>query len=108
MTQSEKRLYLLSELLKEQPRYTNVEIPTDTEAQKLLLRSLFNIRMPKPVSEEFLKVQDPFWQMTTENPNAVYASINAAEAYCPSNIERQSVLINGDIQKVLKDCLLSV
>lgn len=53
-------------------------------------------------------IKYPFWQMTTENPNAVYASINAAEAYCPSNIERQSVLINGDIQKVLKDCLLSV
>lgn len=62
MTQSEKRLYLLSELLKEQPRYTNVEIPTNTEAQKLLLRSLFNIRMPKPVSEEFLKVQDAYLQ----------------------------------------------
>lgn len=60
MTQTERRSFLIKELLYEQPRYRDMEIPTDDNEQKNLLRSLFNIRMPKPVSEEFLKIQDEY------------------------------------------------
>ena len=60
MTQIERRLYLLHELLKEQPAYKNMEIPEGEESQKRLLRSLFNIRLPEPVSQEFLKIQDAY------------------------------------------------
>lgn len=62
MTQTERRLFLIKELLYEQPQYRGMEIPVNTQEQKNLLRSLFNIRMPKPVSEEFLKVQDEYLQ----------------------------------------------
>ena len=62
MTQTERRLYLIKELLKEQPRYRGIEIPTDEQGQKRLLRSLFNIRMPQPASQEFLTVQDTYLQ----------------------------------------------
>lgn len=62
MTQAERRLYLIQELLKEQPRYEGMEIPENEESQKRLLRSLFNIRMPRPVSQEFLEVQDAYLQ----------------------------------------------
>lgn len=62
MTQQERRLYLIKELLKEQPRYEGMEIPEDEEGQKRLLRSLFNIRMPRPVGQEFLAVQDAYLQ----------------------------------------------
>ena len=50
MTQTERRLYLIRELLKEQPRYERMEIPEEEAGQKRLLRSLFNIRMPQPLS----------------------------------------------------------
>lgn len=40
MTHSEKRLYLIKELLSELPQYRNMEIPDDAEEQKRLLRSL--------------------------------------------------------------------
>lgn len=62
MTQQERRLYLIRELLKEQPRYRGMELPQDEQEQKQLLRSLFNIRMPRPVSREFLAVQDAYLQ----------------------------------------------
>lgn len=62
MTQQERRLYLIRELLKEQPRYRGMELPQDEQEQKQLLRSLFNIRMPRPVSQEFLAVQDAYLQ----------------------------------------------
>lgn len=62
MTQTERRKYLIQELLREQPQYQNMEIPESAQDQKNLLRSLFNIRMPEPVSEEFLQVQDAYLQ----------------------------------------------
>lgn len=62
MTQTERRKYLIQELLREQPQYRNMEIPESAQDQKSLLRSLFNIRMPEPVSEEFLQVQDAYLQ----------------------------------------------
>ncbi len=56
MTQAEKREYLITELLKESPEYENLKIPTDETEQKKLLRSLFNIRMPLPVSDDFITI----------------------------------------------------
>ena len=43
MTHEEKRLYLIKTLLAEQPRYRNIEIPAEEQAQKDLLRSLMNV-----------------------------------------------------------------
>ena len=65
MTQQERRIYLIKELLKEQPRYSDMQIPQDEQEQKCLLRSLFNIRMPRTVSREFLEVQDTYLQTAT-------------------------------------------
>lgn len=42
-----------------------------------------------------------FWQMTTKNPQAVYACLNQGEAYAPEGIRKQSICIDGDIGKVL-------
>lgn len=65
MTQKERRIYLIRELLKEQPRYRDIEIPKNEQEQKRLLRSLFNVRMPQSVSSEFLEVQDAYLQTET-------------------------------------------
>lgn len=62
MTQTQKREYLITQLLKEQPQLLTMEIPSGEQRQKALLRSLFNIRMPKPVNQEFLRVQDSYLQ----------------------------------------------
>ncbi len=62
MTQAERRLYLIRALLDEQPDYKNMEVPAEVSEQRRLLRSLFNIRMPRPVSREFLKIQDAYLQ----------------------------------------------
>lgn len=65
MTQKERRIYLIRELLKEQPRYRDIEIPKNEQEQKRLLRSLLNVRMPQAVSSEFLEVQDAYLQTET-------------------------------------------
>lgn len=62
MTQTERRKYLIAALLKEQPQYSEIEIPTSEQEQKILLRSLFNIRMPLPVTDNFFAIQDIYLQ----------------------------------------------
>ena len=46
-------------------------------------------------------IKYPFWQMTAENPNAVYTCINYGEALCPDEIRSRSICIDGDIASVL-------
>lgn len=66
MTQKEKRIYLIEELLKEQAAKTDIKIPENEQEQKNLLRSLFNIRVPKTIGNSFLAVQDAYLQEETK------------------------------------------
>ena len=50
-------------------------------------------------------VKYPFWQMTNENKNAVYACLNYNEAYCPKQIEKRSIVIDGDSGEVIRQLL---
>ena len=61
MIQTERRKYLITTLLKEQ-QFHEIEIPSDEHEQKILLRSLFNIRRPLPVTDKFLTIQDAYLQ----------------------------------------------
>lgn len=60
MNQSERRTYLIENLLKEQPRYAKMQIPSEANEQRTILRSLMNIRMPGFISEDFLQIQDEY------------------------------------------------
>ena len=62
MTQDKKRQYLITELLKERPEYADISVPKDETEQKKVLRALFNIRLPLPISDDFLKVQNEYLQ----------------------------------------------
>lgn len=60
MTQEEKRIWMIRYLLNEEPEYKGLEIPEGETEQKRLLRSLMNIRPPKPASDAFMKTQDSY------------------------------------------------
>ena len=47
-------------------------------------------------------IKYPFWQMTNDNKNAVYACLNYNEAFCPKQIERQCICIAGDAGVILE------
>jgi len=64
MNQTERREYLIRELLKEEPRYRRVSLPDSAQEQKDLLRSLMNVRRPRAASREFLAVQDDYLKET--------------------------------------------
>ena len=65
MNQSEKRMFLIQSLLNERPSCQKQMIPIDSERQKILLRSLLNVRRAYPIGTEFLKVQDEYLQGET-------------------------------------------
>ena len=62
MNQSERREYLISALLKENRRYQRMQVPSEINEQKQLLRSLMNVRFASPITEEFAAVQDEYLQ----------------------------------------------
>ncbi|MBR1737559.1 MAG: Sir2 silent information regulator family NAD-dependent deacetylase [Firmicutes bacterium] len=47
-------------------------------------------------------IKYPFWQMTLENKNSIYACINYGEAYAPEDIADRAVCINSDIKTILQ------
>ncbi len=72
MTQEERRIYLIKELISEHPRYADIQIPTDADEQKRLLRSLMNVRLAAPVDKEFLQIQDEYLQQANEEKGIVH------------------------------------
>ena len=66
-----QRKYLIKGLLKERPAYENMQIPSDAGEQKMLLRSLMNIRMPGKMDPAFLQIQDAYLSEENEKKGIV-------------------------------------
>ncbi len=65
MTQAERRAFLIRILLREDPRYRGLSVPAGAAGQERLLRSLMNVRPPRPIGEDFLTVQDAYLREET-------------------------------------------
>lgn len=100
MTQSERRIYLIKSLLNEQPKYKDMIIPSSEQEQKQILRSLFNIRMPIPVSNTFLKIQDAYLQEETAKKG-----ITNIDTLTP--IQDNLYLWQGDITALYCDAIVN-
>lgn len=102
MNETEKRLYLIRELLSELPQYEDVEIPDEAGEQKRLLRSLMNIRAPRPISEEFLKVQDEYLRGEVRE-----RGITDGDTLPASPVDSRLVLWRGDITTLKADAIVN-
>ena len=100
MTQDERRLYLINELLKE--RNEDCEIPDDEKSQKDLLRSLMNIRQPLPVSSEFLQIQDEYLQQVNKD-----RGITDIADLSPTERNPKLYLWQGDITTLKVDAIVN-
>ena len=89
MNQSERRRYLIQELIKENTQYNNLEIPQNKEEQKQLLRSLMNIRFACPISDEFKQIQDEY--LTEENKNLVVTLDEKADTEFIEAVKKQVI-----------------
>ena len=100
MNQQERRIYLIQALLEEQPRYGDLQIPVGEAQQRQLLRSLMNIRMPGPIGEDFLRVQDAYLQAETQKKG-----VTALTALTP--LEPGIFLWQGDITTLACDAIVN-
>lgn len=102
MTHHERRQYLIQELLSELPEYRNLKIPDNAEEQKRLLRSLMNIRSPRPIGKEFLKVQDEYLRTEVEKKG-----ITDGDTLPVSPVNSRLILWRGDITTLKVDAIVN-
>ncbi|MBR0091926.1 MAG: protein-ADP-ribose hydrolase [Lachnospiraceae bacterium] len=95
MTQQERRVFMIKELLKEEIRYKGMEIPTEEKAQREMLRSLVNVRPPRPVSEEFLRVEGEYLEERLHRLGVI-----DADALEPVASDDRLVLWQGDMSRL--------
>lgn len=102
MTHSERRVYLIEELLSEHSQYRDMDIPHSEEEQKRLLRSLMNIRPPRPIGDAFLKVQDEYLSEEVRQKG-----ITDSKDLSASPINPHLVLWRGDITTLKVDAIVN-
>ena len=100
MNQSEKRLFLIQSLLKENPAYRDLGIPADTNSQRQLLRGLMNLRAPQHADADFLKIQDTYLQ----GENAAKGITDVADL---TPIQPGLYLWQGDITTLQCDAIVN-
>lgn len=100
MKQRERRIYLIQELLKENQAYSEVKIPETSVEQKQLLRGLMNIRLPRQVGEEFLKIQDEYLQEEIRRKG-----ITETDSLIP--VQEEMYLWQGDITTLRCDAIVN-
>lgn len=100
MTQDQRLDYLVEEFKKDSVQYKDLETPKDTEGKRYVLRSLMNIRMPKPFPEEALAVQDDYLAGRAEEKGIVRLS--------DIPVTRGAVSIwQGDITRLAVDAIVN-
>ncbi len=102
MTHEEQRLYLIKYLLNENSEYSKTAIPSDVEEQKKLLRALFNVRPPKPVSDEFIEIQDDYLKSEIEKRGIVDSN-----TLKPTKFDDRIYLWQGDITTLKVDAIVN-
>lgn len=100
MTQIERREYLIRALLRENEQYKDLAVPDGTAEQRLLLRALFNVRVPAPAPEDFLTVQDAYLQEETRQKEITRLSDL-------SPVQEDIYLWQGDITALQCDAIVN-
>jgi len=100
MTYNSKLHFLIDALLHERINDKDMEIPESTREQKQLLRSLMNVRPPKPLATDILQIQDEY---LTEEVKA--AGITDIDNLTP--VQGQLYLWKGDITTLRVDAIVN-
>lgn len=102
MTQDERREYLLEYLLNEETGFGRQRIPADRKEQEILLRSLMNVRLPRPVSDNFLAIQDKY--LTERN---IERGITDIADLKPVKSDSRIYIWQGDITTLKCDAIVN-
>ena len=102
MKQQDRYRRMIHTLLEEMPQYQYPVFPYTQERQWRLLRSLMNVRPPRPVTEEFLQIQDAcLREMTREK------GITNVDSLVSCSIDDRLFLWQGDITTLRCDAIVN-
>ena len=102
MNQDERRLYLIEYLMREEEGCKKQQIPNDVQGQRDLLRALMNVRMPKRVDAEFLKVQNEYLQARNRE-----RGITDVRDLTPVEADGRLYIWQGDITTLQCDAIVN-
>ena len=100
MTQEERLDYLLEEFKADSGTYRDIETPRNTDGKQKILRSLMNIRMPRAMSSDVIRIQDEYLKGRSEEKGIVTLSD------IPEIREGLSVW-QGDITRLAVDAIVN-
>ena len=92
--------YLVKKFREDSSEYRNIEIPTDVEGKRRILRSLMNVRMPGKLPQDVLKAQDEYLTERAEERGVVGLSDIPVTVDCLS-------VWQGDITRLAVDAIVN-
>lgn len=109
MTQNERLDYLVEAFIKDSIQYSHMEIPAETQSKKQILRSLMNIRMPKPISAQVLTIQDEYLkERNRENGIVELNNVPTIASSGSKHIHAEHLsLWQGDITRLAADAIVN-
>lgn len=103
MTRNQQIQYLNRLLLDEMPEYKGqaAQFPQELTAQRRLLRSLMNVRPPRPLKQDFLAVQDALLSAEAAEKGAVDGDTLPVSA-----VDSRIAVWQGDITRLRVDAIV--
>ena len=109
-TRAELLKELLARFKRDSVRYSAMEVPDEPESQRAALRSLMNIRMPRPLDAQTLRLQDEYLSLRAREKGVVaLADIPTIAAQYGSDAPFADVisLWQGDITRLAVDAIVN-
>jgi len=100
MNQNERLDYLIEAFKEDSVEYKNLKVPVDIDGKKRILRSLMNIRMPREMNTEVLKIQDEYLREAINENGIVYLSDI-------DKVEDNISIWQGDITRLKVDAIVN-
>ena len=97
--------FLIDYLINEDPQYSEMRIPEDLQGKRDLFRALRNVREPKPVSEEFLRLQDE--ELLAQLQEKGVVELDAVQQLSIINSQFSILLWQGDITRLRVDAIVN-
>jgi O-acetyl-ADP-ribose deacetylase (regulator of RNase III) len=104
---------LIQYLINENPQYSEMRIPEDLQGKRDLFRALRNVREPKPVSEEFLRLQDEELQAQLQEKGVVdLTKLSTINSPLSTTLNSKPSTLNysiwqGDITRLRVDAIVN-
>ena len=109
-TQSERLDYLLDKMKEDSIEYRGLKVGESEEEKRVALRSLMNIRMPRPMDLVTMKIQDAYLQEDAREKGIVFLKEikTIREQYNSTHASAEKIAIwQGDITRLEIDAIVN-